>query len=590
MGMTGFLRDFRSAEDGTGTILSVFTVLVTLMMMGAAIDIMHFEENRAHVQNVMDSAALAAADLDQERSPQEVVEDYLTVAGLGGTLREVKVTQSPNSRTVSVTGAAEMQTLFMKMSGVEKLNSNFTSVADERVSNVEISLALDISGSMRFNERIIRAKAAAQDFVDKVVAEDTEAVTTLNVIPFAGSVNPGETLFDHVLGIRPVIPEGEELEEEVADAEGYFEPLPQAISNFVAYFDTDGDQIYDVAHKIEGFPENAPRDADDFYRGAVAYMMAQDPRLAQASQFLGASIKGGQESGIYYQVTGNTNGSASDLGPTKNRGKIPGDTYLYSQIDFDLWAALYPELPALDSAQLVNMPSSCLEIYEQEFSTTELPLSNDFIPHFHFWPIDGQVMDWGWCPDEDTSVQYFQHDVDALKDFIANMRMHDGTGLHYAMKYALALLDPTNRDSVNYLISEGLVDSRFLNRPIDWGDSETEKYIVIMTDGETTEQYRPSNPDATINGEVVLQEQGTSSYYEATDRDENVSHLMQQCGLAKAHGVTVFTIAFETSASAAAEMRACASSVSHAFHVQGNELHTAFDMIARQINNLRLIQ
>jgi hypothetical protein len=37
-------------------------------------------------------------------------------------------------------------------------------------------------------------------------------------------------------------------------------------------------------------------------------------------------------------------------------------------------------------------------------------------------------------------------------------------------------------------------------------------------------------------------------------------------------------------------MKACASSESHFFHVQGAEIFDAFDSIARQINNLRLIQ
>ncbi|WP_226628283.1 TadE/TadG family type IV pilus assembly protein [Alloyangia pacifica] len=583
-----FLRKFRTSESGVGTVMSVCVIILTLIMMGAAIDVMHFEERRARVQNVMDSAALAAADLDQERSPKEVVEDYLTVAGLEDALSEVTVTQAANSRTVSVTGASEQKTVFMRMSGVDLLGAGYKAIADERVANVEISLALDVSGSMRWNNRMERTRTAAKAFLDKVVAEDSYGVTTLNVIPFAGGVNPGDKLFDHVLGKRPIIPEEETSEE---SGEDFFDAWPQAISNFVMYFDTDGDQIYDVAHKIEDFPEDAPRDADEFFRGAVAYVMSRDSRLVEASQFLGASIKGGSEREFtYYQVSGDNNGPLSDIGPTLNKGKIPGETYFHPDIDFESWATSYPETEAASESQYVNMPSSCLEIYDAEFSTTALPQSGDYIPHFHYWPIDTETMDWGWCPGEDTSVQYYQHDIEALSEFIDNMRMHDGTGLHYAMKYALALLDPANRDSVNYLISEGLIDSRFADRPIDWQDPETEKYVVLMTDGTTTEQYRPVDPQAAINGEVTLQDQGEDSYYMLSEQSANVDYLMQQCDLAKEHGVTVFTVAFETSTAAAADMRACASSVSHAFHVTGDELYSAFDMIARQINNLRLIQ
>ena len=50
-------------------------------------------------------------------------------------------------------------------------------------------------------------------------------------------------------------------------------------------------------------------------------------------------------------------------------------------------------------------------------------------------------MDWGWCPDEDTAIQYYSDDKEALKKFIGHMRMHDGTGLQYRKKYSVALLD-----------------------------------------------------------------------------------------------------------------------------------------------------
>ena len=170
------------------------------------------------------------------------------------------------------------------------------------------------------------------------------------------------------------------------------------------------------------------------------------------------------------------------------------------------------------------------------------------------------------------------------------MRMHDGTGTQYGMKYGLALLDPANRDEVSHLIANGLVDARFEGRPIDWHDPETEKYIVLMTDGQTTDQFRPNDPRDPINGEVELLQQAATSYYNMSLQSKNKSNLQKQCDLARQRGVTVFTIAFETDDAAAAEMLACASSASHFFHVQGVEIYETFDTIARQINNLRLIQ
>jgi uncharacterized protein YegL len=517
------------------------------------------------------------------------------------------------------------------MSGYNDMTPPARSVAEEKIANVEISLVLDISGSMRFNDRMTRLKPAAQAFVDKVMTDQTNGVTTLSLVPFAGQVNPGDVLFDYFRGERPKLKQNngwgngdqdapggslcnnnaENYDEGLADPScadgtaepltgGYFEPWGQAISNVVLYFDTDGDDIYDAAHKIEDFPENASRDVDDFFRGAVAYVMAQDNRLSDPEQFLGISVKGGKQTKRYFQVKGDVNGSSSDLGPTKNKGRIPGKTYSYSQIDYVAWEAEYispntdvpPEETVEETVVVptnINMPSSCVEIYDPEFNTTEMPLSDDYVPHFHYWPIDHEQMDWGWCPGEDMAVQYYSADRQGLVDFIGNMRMHDGTGTQYGMKYGLALLDPMNRDEVSHLISQGLVDPRFEGRPIDWHDSETEKYIVLMTDGQTTDQFRPNDPRAAINGEVELQVQG-GAHYNLSSQSSNVTNLQKQCLLAKQNGVTVFTIAFETNSAGAADMLACASSASHFFHVQGDEIHETFDTIARQINNLRLIQ
>ncbi|MFZ7093216.1 TadE/TadG family type IV pilus assembly protein [Primorskyibacter sp. 2E233] len=624
---------FLGEEDGNMTIFSVFMVVLIIMITGASVDIMRNESVRTKMQATLDRAVLAAADLDQLQEPTGVVLDYVAKAGLTDHLTYLDVQTAPNSRTVTAASAADLDTIFLHMSGFDSLRAGALSAADERITNVEISMVLDISGSMRWNDRMTRLKPAAKDFVDKVMNDGTHGVTTLNLIPFAGQVNPGDIMFDYFRGERPKIKQNngwgngdqdapggslcnnnaENADEGAADpscssgetapyvlptADGFFDPWADAISNIVIYFDTDGDDIYDRAHKIEGFPADAPRDADDFFRGAVAYAVAADTEITDPAQFLGISIRGGHEKNRYFQVKGDQNGPASDLGPTKNTGNIPGATFQYSSIDYAHWEQSYvsPNLALYDSAAPapeevnVNMPGSCIEIYDDEFNTSAMPLSSDYVPHFNYWPYEASVMDWGWCPGEDTAVQYYSSDAEQLKTFIEDMRMHDGTGAQYGMKYALSLLNPDTREAVSHMIAEGLVAPQFEGRPINWQDPETEKYIVMMTDGNVTEQYRPLDPKAAINGEVALQTQGSGTYEKISNASHNVENLHKQCDLAKELGVTVFTIAFETSESAAAEMRSCASSESHFFHVQGEEIAEAFDTIARQINNLRLIQ
>lgn len=614
-------------ESGNITVFSTFMTVLTLMLTGASVDMMRHEASRVRLQTTLDRAVLAAADLDQQQQPADVVTDYVAKAGLADFLTGVSINQNFQERIVNATANASMNTLFLHMSGHDALAAQALSTAEERITNVEISLVLDISGSMRFNDRMENMKPAAKSFVEKVMTETSGGVTTLNLIPFAGSVNPGDTMFEYLSGERPRIkgdngwgngdqdaPGGSLCTNNAENADegeldpscggdgttptGYFTAWTQAISNVVFYFDTDGDDIYDVAHKVEDFPESAPRDADDFLAAFVAFLMSTDDRLNDPGQFLGASVKGGTGKTLYFQVKGDENGPSYDLGPTKNKGKIPGQTYSYGSIDLAYWADFYTDpneglvQEDVEEAETirVNMPSSCVEIPDADFANTGMPTSRDYIPHFHHWDIDREVMDWGWCPEDDTAIQYYSSDAAHLTQFIDDIRMHDGTGAQYGMKYALALLDPETRDDVSYLIEEGLVDPAYEGRPIDWHDPETEKFIVVMTDGIVTEQVRPNDPKDPTNGAQETSVQGSLSYHVQTTANHNVANLHAQCELARTLGVTVFTVAFETGEEAAEQMRACASSDSHFFRVEGDEIIEAFDTIARQINNLRLIQ
>ncbi|MBP0484056.1 TadE/TadG family type IV pilus assembly protein [Sagittula salina] len=614
------LARFWRDDEGTITIFSAIMLILILAITGASVDLMRRESERVRLQVTLDRAVLAAADLDQGRDPESVVTDYVAKAGLAQQMTGVTATADPGARVVSATADMDFMTLFLPMIGYPTLPIHSRSTAEERIANVEISMVLDISGSMRWNNRIETLRPAASRFVEKVLTEDSAGVTTLNLIPFAGQVNPGTTMFDYFRGKRDKIKHAnngwgngdqdapgnslcsnnaENADEALLDPACGGDPLAETglvrawdapIGNIVFYFDTNGDDIYDRAHRVGSLPANAPRDADDFFGGWVAYLIANDWRLSGFDQFLGFSIKGSSGRAEYFQVKGDLNGPLNDLGPTKNTGRIPGRSYAWADVDYTLWAAAYVPPVAPPEEVNVNIPSSCVEIHDAEFATTALPLSEDYVPHFQYWPAALEDMDWGWCPGEDTAIQYYSDNAAALVDFINNMRLHDGTGLQYGMKYALALLDPATAPAVDTLIDEGLVDGRFEGRPIAWRDPETEKFIVVMTDGMVTDQVRPSDPTAPVNGYIDLQTQGAGSYTMLSRQANNLDNLFSQCQQARDLGVTVFVVAYETTPEAARELSNCASSASHFFDVDGEDLIDAFDVIARQINNLRLIQ
>jgi len=545
-----------------------------LMIGGLAVDVMHAEGRRTDLQNAMDSGVLAAADLDQLRDPREVVLDYIARSGFNTDEVEITVSESLNGREVTAVARLTTRTSFIGLMGIDRFDTALATSARELITDVEISLVLDISGSMRYDGKMDNLQGAAETFVQTTLRGDLATKTSINLIPYAGQTNPGPTAFEYLGGIRlPAgVPPGDHIP-----------TWPQAISNLVVYYDSTGDGVIDAAVKLEGFPTDSARDADDFLGVLDAALRADYPAL-EAATVVGVSIKGGNKNTTFYRIAGNENGTAADTGPTDNNGQLSGYGVSAERAHVSIdWSAA-PLPPAA--------PSSCIEILGGEFDQAGLPEAgaHDQVPHFMYWSIAANVMDWGWCPEDDTAIQYAQNDVDKLTPFIRNIRMHDGTGTHYAMKYALALLDPGSQPLFAQLSAQGDVPTEYSDRPTAWETEDSRKYVVLMTDGQITDQWRPVDPLAQLNWTLELDRQSSSNRDRLTGRSQNLSAFYAACDQAREKGVVVFTIAYEAPSNARTEMQNCASSPAHFFDVAGTDIRDAFSAIADQINQLRLVQ
>lgn len=479
---------FSGREDGTITIFACYMILIMLLVGGIGVDLMRHEMERTQLQAVSDRAVLAAADLDQTLDPESVVRDYFAKSGMSDYLTEssVLVQEGVNYRTVRVDAERQIQTQFMDVMGVEELKVPARSIAEERVPKAEISLVLDISGSMRFSSRMDKLRPAAQNFINTVMEGDAALKTSVTLVPYAGQTNPGPYMFNKLGGVRyPAM------------------ALDQA----------DG-----------GIPES------------------------QSHGILDASDEGGE-------------------------GDDENVRYVYPNV------------------------SSCLDVTPSGFTNVNLPsgASYDQTAHFMNWKIASSVMDWGWCPQDQTAIKYMSNDATGLNNLIGSMRMHDGTGTHYAMKWAVAMLDPSSRDTVSDLIDAGLAPEEFEGRPSNYDDPETVKYIVLMTDGQITGQYRPTteywmDPE---NPTVELNEGRESERTTITSSGTNVNSFFNQCNLAKSRsprGIVIYTIAFDAPGTPEQQMRDCASSPTHFFKADTSNIDEVFSSIARQINQLRLLQ
>ena len=197
------LARFRREEQGTIAFLILFMFIIMLMFGGIAVDVMRFEARRVALQQTMDRAALASASLKQTLTPTVVFNDYFAKAGLGSDLDMVSysapavtvtTTAGVSSRTVRAVASVRSYNFFMHMLNVDYLESATTTQAEQGVSQVEIILVLDVSGSMRYDGKIAALRTAAADFVNIVKQNDTLNQVSVGIVPYNAQVNLGQQL------------------------------------------------------------------------------------------------------------------------------------------------------------------------------------------------------------------------------------------------------------------------------------------------------------------------------------------------------------------------------------------------------------
>ncbi|NNE53563.1 MAG: Tad domain-containing protein [Sulfitobacter sp.] len=185
-------------ESGSISIFALFMVFIMLMVGGIGADLMRHEMERTRIQAIADRAVLAAADLDQTLSPEQVARDYFAKSGMPSFVSSVTVDEGLNYRRVRLDATSTMKTQFMDYLGQESLTVPALAEAEEKVAKVEISMVLDISGSMRHNSKMDRLHDAAGEFIDTVLVPENQDLISISVIPYTAQVNAGPEIFDEL--------------------------------------------------------------------------------------------------------------------------------------------------------------------------------------------------------------------------------------------------------------------------------------------------------------------------------------------------------------------------------------------------------
>ena len=212
----------RFAQDDGGTVAMTFGLMFTAMFMfiGAAVDFARWQHARTQTWQALDTAVLAGARALQlnakDPSAAAVVAQRFYDENVKGRLPlasdTISFSSSDSGTAVAATGNAKIRTIFLGIAGIEtiplfndsaaRMPKAKLAIGGNSETNIEISLMLDITGSMR-GQKIADLKDAAKDLVDIVVwADQSQFTSRVALVPFSEAVNVGSTYANLVRGSR----------------------------------------------------------------------------------------------------------------------------------------------------------------------------------------------------------------------------------------------------------------------------------------------------------------------------------------------------------------------------------------------------
>lgn len=505
--LTRFARD----EGGTITIFALMMFVLMLGVGGIAIDVMRYETQRTQLQYTLDRAVLAAAALSQMEDPETVVLDYFATSGLENYRLDVDIEDGLNFRRVSASAEMDIQSYFMNMFGVRALTSPARGAAEERIMDIEISMVLDISGSMGWNNKIRNMRDAANEFVDNMLLlNEEEEQVAISIIPYNGRVNAGSVI-------------------------------------------------------------------------ESVFTLSNEQNESSCTRFA---------PGDYNTTAINPNVAIERLAHFDRQNYNRNRNFRTPHCQTDDYAAILP------------WSSSAADLHGR----------------------------------------------------INSLNANGWTAIDLGMRWAVGLLDPAAQPALSELITAGEVEAEFEGRPYDYDEPEVLKVVILMTDGENTNQYdiiqsRKRGPSEVYiepdtgrtstwverygqyywqrNGRWYSQPDGGDDavpiywpelwgdytarriadryYYGIGDNNLRNSvrynsieryagqyqadrNLRAICDAANDAGIIIFTIAFEAPQGGRDVMQYCATTPAHYYDAAGIEISEAFASIAQSINQLRLVQ
>jgi Flp pilus assembly protein TadG len=552
---------FTRGEEGSTMVLGLFVFVVMLAAGGMAVDFMQAERERAQIQYTLDRAILAGAALSQPLVPKDVVEDYFQKSGLDNYNLSVSTPEESNtltSRRVEAHATSNVNNYFVNMVGIGDMLVSAEGAAEERVQNVEISMVLDVSGSMGSSSKMTNMKTAALEFVETVLTTDNINRVSINLVPYNMQVNAGEALLDAL-----------DADFNVTNEHDNSHCLDFTSTQFQSSAISSGTTYQRTGH-FDPFYTSINHPATSSDDNNTRLFMCPTTDYSEIT-LLSQNLSDLQDKINALQPGGNT---SIDIGV--RWGSTLLDPSVNSVLDElsgdDAVDAVFSDRPAAyDDSDSIKI----MIVMTDGINTTQYTLDDDYDSG------DSNV----WVTEDSTIMSIYD---DYNNEYFVTNTYNDN---YYGNSNVYGDLNGSG-----YRWTEGGEYEK-------WANSPHEFHGTVSNGFPTGDVRRLTWPEVwdmmgtrynAYYNQYRMRNWG-SEYYDWRDKVTNSiggstkdSRLSNACDAAKDNGVVIFSIGFEVTTSSAAVMEDCASSESHFYRVEGIEISDAFNAIAQTIQRLKL--
>ncbi len=187
------------ARGQQGSVLPIVALCITSLVIaiGLAVDGSRMVVMHSKLQSAVDAAGLSAAARysthDVSAETEQFAEANFLGAGIGAQITTVITKPSANEEVLRIEATATAPSTFMKLLGYETISTTArTEVTRAGKGGIELSLVLDVTGSMAADNKIGSLKAASNNLLDILFKENTtDPLLHIGIVPFSESVNIG---------------------------------------------------------------------------------------------------------------------------------------------------------------------------------------------------------------------------------------------------------------------------------------------------------------------------------------------------------------------------------------------------------------